>query len=406
MPSYLVYKRQLSVLDADDIEWITVRGNHIPIKKGQSKEDAVKSFLESKGGSSKTESKPESSKSEKQGSLKEKMQKIIQRNGKVYGWETEGLEKFAENVEGKSIEQLKELHKAYKDRVAKLGMWVDTPTKLQEQFLGEIIEEQSKSESKTSNPNGIEGKSKPESKEFATKYLKRAMNGVGKEKWDKMSYTERTEAIKKEKDYYRTEGRNLYFDTEKGYGIRTDDPEFEKQFFEEYSDADKEDFKDYVKGFSSVGMTNEENSAKSKTKQETKKTENKQDESWGGSHPKFDKLTGKYMPDQGEADNELGEILRSINRVAYRYYNDGDRWNQGYGKETVNWAVNYLEKVSKKEGLPNEIANGLTDGVIMLKGSKSKNKHGYEQGIKMLIQTLEHASESDLESLAKMKRNK
>ena len=52
MPSYTQYKRQVAVLDDDnDIEsWITVHGNHIPIKKGQSKEDAVKSFIESKGG--------------------------------------------------------------------------------------------------------------------------------------------------------------------------------------------------------------------------------------------------------------------------------------------------------------------------------------------------------------------
>ena len=51
MPNYTTYKRQLAVLDAqnDDIEaWITVRGNHIPIKKGESKEDAVKSFFEKK----------------------------------------------------------------------------------------------------------------------------------------------------------------------------------------------------------------------------------------------------------------------------------------------------------------------------------------------------------------------
>ena len=33
----------------DDIEWITVSGNHIPIKKGQSKDEAVKEFLEGKG---------------------------------------------------------------------------------------------------------------------------------------------------------------------------------------------------------------------------------------------------------------------------------------------------------------------------------------------------------------------
>lgn len=40
----------MAVLDKDDnIEsWITVKGNHIPIMKGQSKEDAVKSFLASK----------------------------------------------------------------------------------------------------------------------------------------------------------------------------------------------------------------------------------------------------------------------------------------------------------------------------------------------------------------------
>ncbi|MBP5789220.1 MAG: hypothetical protein J6W29_03195 [Neisseriaceae bacterium] len=51
MPSYLSYKRQMAVLDADDTEiesWITVRGNHIPIRKGQSKEDAVKSFIAGK----------------------------------------------------------------------------------------------------------------------------------------------------------------------------------------------------------------------------------------------------------------------------------------------------------------------------------------------------------------------
>lgn len=59
MPSYSQYKRQLAVLDADDTDieaWITVKGNHIPIKKGQSKEDAVKSFIESKNGGGKPKS--------------------------------------------------------------------------------------------------------------------------------------------------------------------------------------------------------------------------------------------------------------------------------------------------------------------------------------------------------------
>lgn len=57
MPSYSSYMRQMSVLDKDDdITWITVKGNHIPIKKGQSKGDAVKEFFESKkSGEKKTE---------------------------------------------------------------------------------------------------------------------------------------------------------------------------------------------------------------------------------------------------------------------------------------------------------------------------------------------------------------
>ena len=32
----------------DDVEWITVKGNHIPVKDGQTKEQAVKEFLEKK----------------------------------------------------------------------------------------------------------------------------------------------------------------------------------------------------------------------------------------------------------------------------------------------------------------------------------------------------------------------
>lgn len=50
MVSYLQYKSQLAVLDQkeDDLEWITVNGNHIPIKKGQTKEEAINEFFESK----------------------------------------------------------------------------------------------------------------------------------------------------------------------------------------------------------------------------------------------------------------------------------------------------------------------------------------------------------------------
>lgn len=50
--------------------------------------------------------------------------------------------------------------------------------------------------------------------------------------------------------------------------------------------------------------------------------------SWGNlsrtDNDKFNELYEKYIPSMGKADTLGGEILRSINRIVYRYYNDGD----------------------------------------------------------------------------------
>ena len=40
--------------EKDEIEWITVNGNHIPIKPGQDKEDAINDFLDKKSGKTKS----------------------------------------------------------------------------------------------------------------------------------------------------------------------------------------------------------------------------------------------------------------------------------------------------------------------------------------------------------------
>lgn len=37
-----------AINDKEDIEWITVKGNHIPVKKGQTREEAIKEFIKSK----------------------------------------------------------------------------------------------------------------------------------------------------------------------------------------------------------------------------------------------------------------------------------------------------------------------------------------------------------------------
>ena len=78
MTSYLRYQKELrTVQDADDIEsWITVRGNHIPIKKGQSKEEAVKAFIGNKS------DKSLSKKANKPQTLGEGLKKVVNQTKK------------------------------------------------------------------------------------------------------------------------------------------------------------------------------------------------------------------------------------------------------------------------------------------------------------------------------------
>lgn len=49
---------------------------------------------------------------------------------------------------------------------------------------------------------------------------------------------------------------------------------------------------------------------------------------WGGLNEadnKFhDEMYDKYVPSYGKADTLGGEILRAINRILYKFYNDGD----------------------------------------------------------------------------------
>ena len=56
----------------------------------------------------------------------------------------------------------------------------------------------------------------------------------------------------------------------------------------------------------------------------------------------FAELTDELMPDSGHADTLEGEILRAINKIAYRLFNDGDLPTEGYGVETSGPALMFL----------------------------------------------------------------
>lgn len=57
---------------------------------------------------------------------------------------------------------------------------------------------------------------------------------------------------------------------------------------------------------------------------------------------KINALFEQYVPCSGKCDTVGGEIIRAMSRIGYRYYNDGDMCQRGYGCETVNPACRYL----------------------------------------------------------------
>lgn len=64
--------------------------------------------------------------------------------------------------------------------------------------------------------------------------------------------------------------------------------------------------------------------------------------SWIEPDPIYHKMWEKFVPSTGKADTDFGETLRCTSRVIYRFYNDGDKYNVGYGRETVNPALDWL----------------------------------------------------------------
>lgn len=60
---------------------------------------------------------------------------------------------------------------------------------------------------------------------------------------------------------------------------------------------------------------------------------------------KFSALFHEYVPSSGKSDTLGGEIIRAVNKIEYRWYNDGDVYFTGYGKETCGPAAKFLVSI-------------------------------------------------------------
>lgn len=92
--------------DWDDVEWITVKGNHIPVVKGESKAEAIEAFFKSKG--------------EEGAKRQESIKQIMGRASKAEKTITPDIKSVTESTGGKNIGlnfRLKEEHSA----IRKLG---------------------------------------------------------------------------------------------------------------------------------------------------------------------------------------------------------------------------------------------------------------------------------------------
>jgi hypothetical protein len=70
--------------------------------------------------------------------------------------------------------------------------------------------------------------------------------------------------------------------------------------------------------------------------------------------PVFDELSAlfkKLVPSNGPAETVEGEMVRAMNRIIYRCYNDGDVIGKGYGKETVDPSAKWLASRKELKGI-------------------------------------------------------
>ena len=64
---------------------------------------------------------------------------------------------------------------------------------------------------------------------------------------------------------------------------------------------------------------------------------------------RLDELFKELVPASGKAPTVAGEIVRAACKIGYRYNNDGDIINSGYGKETCNPPARYLAENTNEE---------------------------------------------------------
>ena len=89
---------------------------------------------------------------------------------------------------------------------------------------------------------------------------------------------------------------------------------------------------------------------------------------------KFEALFDEYVPGSGKSDSLGGEIIRAVSKIGHRWYNDGDVYFIGYGKETCGPAAKFLVSRSDED---HEYLEDIGDFLIEFADDVSDNGNVY-----------------------------
>lgn len=102
------------------------------------------------------------------------------------------------------------------------------------------------------------------------------------------------------------------------------------------------------------------------------------------NNKRFDELTDLHMKPMGKSDTVRGELIRAVNRIGYRFFNDGDLLGIGYGNETCNVAGRYIAKHGNDEMV--DCLAALWDGDIHDSYYPPQPDHVYEAKLEKLVE--------------------
>ena len=80
---------------------------------------------------------------------------------------------------------------------------------------------------------------------------------------------------------------------------------------------------------------------------------------------KFSEINDKYLPSIGEGDTKASQIVTAVNKLVYKWYNDGDVFDntyylEGWGNNLSSYA-NWLSEHTNARSILSGISNCMND---------------------------------------------